>query len=166
MIRLEINQNFMLFPKRDTTLLLITFFRSIGIQKKMTFTSNHIWTMELFEWQWLKLLECTTTTHSALTASSSTECYQRLKKLFELFDENNSPTQAKRIIEEDIMCHDNYLAILADGSRNPTTNALYYLHSLWSKENFGNQNLEPLAKIKEKMSSGYYKAKGNLQFLC
>jgi hypothetical protein len=86
------------------------------------------------------------------------------KKLFELFDENNTPCQAKRIIEEEIMSHDNYLVTLADGSRNPTSNALYYLHSVWSKENFGNQSSDPLIKIREKVDSGYYLSRGKYIF--
>lgn len=82
------------------------------------------------------------------------------KKLSNLFDENNSPAQAKRIIEEEIMCDDNYLILLADGALNPTKSVLYYQHSLWLKDNFGLQNIDPLTKIKEKLDSGYYTCKG------
>lgn len=34
------------------------------------------------------------------------------EKIFELVGENNSPSQAKKILEEEIMCHDNFLQSL------------------------------------------------------
>jgi hypothetical protein len=88
---------------------------------------------------------------------------EELKETFcQLFADGCSPAQAKKLHEERIMTSDTFISDLADGSKNPTSNALYHLHKVWTKANFGNLNLDPLSKIKDKIDSGYYRARGKI----
>jgi hypothetical protein len=94
----------------------------------------------------------------ALRFNRVSDCLKQT--FFELFADGCSPSQAKKLHEERLMANDSYLTDLADGAKNPTKAALYHLHSVWTKTNFGDQNLDPLAKIKDKIDSGYYRSRG------
>lgn len=81
------------------------------------------------------------------------------KKLFDYFDDGFSPAQAKKLISDKILSNDNFLD-LADNKTNPTHNTLHYQHKKWSKKCFGDDPLNPLEKVREKLDNGYYKERG------
>jgi hypothetical protein len=76
-----------------------------------------------------------------------------------MFDDGCTPAQAKKLHTDQLLSRDAFVD-LADNKINPTTNSLYYLHRKWSRENHGSDISNPLEKIQEKISNGYYKDRG------
>lgn len=83
-------------------------------------------------------------------------------KFFQYFDEGLSPAEAMRAHENSLMVLDNSTEAMANGSLNPISRTVYYIHGMWKKAHFGDVT-EPFQKLKEKIPQ--YAAKGNFIFI-